>query len=187
MTRESQESLRQRQGKLSLRLANVVRLVSIADASALEWVLEGLVDDDGNREDISAQVYSNVGFLSRPRTGVETEAVVLNVGGDSNSPLQVGSRDPALNDSYVEAEGLEADQTVLLNSSAHVKVTGNSVEVKSHGGAAVELATKADVERLRSELSSHTHTISSGSSAGTTTIPIQSFTAPDGTSVLKGE
>lgn len=188
MSRLAKSALRDRLSDVQLRLSNVVRHVAIGDASALEWVLEGLSDDEGNIENPKADVFAGVGFMSRPRAKVETEAVVLNVAGDQNHPLIVGSRDPELDQKFVKAESPGHDMSALYNSLAtlHVLPDGTIV-ARSLGGTAVPLALKSDLTNfITNTFDTHTHLDPVSGSTGIASNP-GAATAVVGTEKLLAE
>lgn len=73
-----------------------------------------------------------------------------------------------------------------------LEVVGSEVRVHADGGTAIPLATKADVDALKTVFDVHTHilTIAAGAGSGgtgTAAAPATPFPAPAGTSVLKGQ
>lgn len=154
------------------------------------WTVRGY---DGVSEKFPAEVYSNVGFYSRPpdptsENRVQTEAVVVN-GGDAKNPMIVATRDERTRKASVG--DLAPDESAMHNSQAkvHVKADG-TIEACSVGGTAVELATKADLEALKAAIQGWVVSAGDGGAAlkaALTTLFTGPPTWPAGTTKLKGE
>jgi len=158
--------------------AMIRRMRPLKTAGAL-WRLAGYageVDAEG------VELFSGIGFYSRPGSSGKPEVVVNKIGGASGHPVVVATRDESIR---VE---LDEDETAIFNSASIVKIKADgTIEVGSRGGTPVPLATLADVEAIRNDLNGHEHTYvpSGGGTALTTLGP--SVTAPSGTAKLKGE
>lgn len=69
-----------------------------------------------------------------------------------------------------------------------LEVVGSEVKVHADGGTAIPLATKADVDAIKTVFDAHTHPYNPGpGSPAPTGVPAVPFPAPAGTSVLKGQ
>jgi hypothetical protein len=81
--------------------------------------------------------------------------------------------------------------TISREVEPAIDIVGDEVLVRSPGGTAVSLATKADVQALRDYVASHGHvvtgTLPTGPAAATAAAPTPPPGQPAGTSVLKGE
>lgn len=121
---------------------------------------------------------SGRGVWAIPPVGTEV-AVLVPEGAVDGEPIIVATLSSG---SLVSTEGVSENRTIIIN---------DEVLIHDGSGGAVSLATKEDVETLRGELNSHTHTttatVSSGS-PGVISAPDQApFTAPSGTDVLKAK
>jgi phage gp45-like len=158
-------------------------IVTLADGA--RWQLLGRsVSDD--KETINAEVFGNIGFHSRPRTsGGSPEAIMVSLGGNG-SPVVVATRDEQTRATV--AGTIAADETAVFNSTAIIVVKANgTVEIRSANGSAVPLATKADIDALRTWASNHTHLYAPG--PGTAVATATGLPVPPnavGTLVLKG-
>jgi len=137
------------------------------------WQLLGYEDADGNRETFDkTEVFHNIGFTSRPRAGFG-EAVVVNVGGESNHPVVIASRDQSI------VVTIEEDETVIHNSTSGAIVRLTKTGQVLLGGMAASFAVPRD--SLRTTLNTfitaynaHTHSDPQG---GTTGPPLVSATS----------
>lgn len=169
------------------RVAATARRFVVTGSRAI-WQLTGVQLLDGNRETFLSEVFSGIGFYSRPSATGKPEAVTVAVGG-ANAPVIVATRDEQTRASVAD---LSADETAIFNSQSTVVVKDDgTIEARSSGGVAVPLATLADLQALRSWCSSHVHT---STLSGTLTTHPEFPTGvhnpapdPDGTSILKGE
>jgi len=170
-------SMRERAGRGMLRRM-VVKLTTRPLWQMLGHLLEGA------RETVEVEPFQGLGFFARPRANSRTEAIVAFVGG-AEQPVAVATRDEDLRRSIDSAlGGQEEDSAIVASSTAIVYVRANGeVEIRTPGGAAVPLLTRAEFLR-------HGHATAG---TGTPSPPIDvsplvgsSVTFP-GTSVLKGE
>lgn len=164
------------------RIRGMVRRLAVAVTSRVLWQLTGVRSLDGTTETIAAEVFPGVGFFARPRTsGGAPEAILVNVGG-ATAPAVVATRDEK---TRAEVAPLAADESAMFNSEAivHVKANGE-IHARSAGGSAVALATKADIDALRTWAAAHLH---NDPSSGVTSTPTVAPPTAAGTSVLKGE
>lgn len=166
---------------------NMVRRFSVAASSAVKWALDGLRDHEGNVERQNAEVFSGIGFYSRPAAGHRAEAVVVKVGGAGGHSVIVGTRSQdALK--AIEAAGgaLAEDEVVIFNSTSQVRVKANGeIHIGVAGGTVGALATKADLDALRAAIQGTTISPGDGGAALRAAILAASWTA--GTTKLKAQ
>lgn len=166
------------------RAAGMIRrmVITLSGAKAI-WQLTGFRQLDGSNEVVNAEVFSGVGFYARPAASGKPEAIVVMVG-DGKVPAVVAVRDEATRAAV--AGDLEADETAVFTSQAivHLKNDG-TVEIRSEGGAAVPLATKADLDALRAAIQGAVPVANDGGAALKAAILAAAWTT--GTAKLKGE
>lgn len=162
MSRQSRTSLRNRSGHGGLgmvmrKITSVVRRMRITASSGALWSV------DTSDEEDTAENFENAGFASRPAADDNAEAIVLKVGGESGHPVIVATRN---RDSFkiLEAgEGIEAGETAIYTSSSMVKIRADgTIELGSIGGSRQALATKADIDALKTWAATHTHLYAPG-------------------------
>lgn len=126
-----------------------VRRMAIRLTARALWQLAGYTID-GFVEAIKAETFTGIGISARPPVGSRADAIVLNVR-DAKTPVVVGARDEGTRAAVVG--NLAADETAIYNSAAlvHVKADG-TIEARSKSGAAVPLATKEDLEKLKAAI-----------------------------------
>lgn len=171
-------------GPLASRVANtvargVVQLVN--DAKKLQLVQLGVLDDETIDD---AEHHQPYGFSSVPLDGAE--AVVVFPNGDRSHPLVVSISDRR----YRPTGGAPGQVDIYHYTGARMTfVEGGDIELHPApgkkvkvigGGSAAALATKADIDALKTWASTHVH---GGSGTPPTTPP----PTPAGTSVLEGE
>lgn len=173
---------------LLAKVHGMVRRMSVSISKQLHaWQVTGVKMVNGD-EVFRADVFSGVGFVSRPPLTGKPEAIVVMASGGVDGAALVGARDLKTAQAVVrEVTGREyLEPGEALNFTApnggavvYMKADGTT-EVRSSTGTAVELATKADVEALKTWLATHVH---GGSGTPPTTTP----PTPAGTTKLKGE
>jgi len=166
------------------RLAGLVRRVAINMTQGTAWQAIGHILLDGNKETLDAEVFSGIGFWSRPAADANAEAIVAFPGGPSN-PAIVATRDEALRKKAVGGDGLQ-DETYIFNSQVRIRFT-NSGLIQCHllgGPVPVALALKSDVDAVVTAFNAHTHV----ETGGTTNAVVAGQRAPGaiGSSVLRG-
>ncbi len=202
-TRTSPRELARSVSKEARDLAGKIRkmIVSRAGASA-RWQVTGhdLAPIGGEEETRDAETFAGVGFAARPDSSSDTEAIVVFPGEASGGPIIIGTRQEASR--RVVALDLAADETQIHGAIGEggtivrIKADG-TVEIRTTGGTAVPLATKADLEAvvtyLKKQFSAaagHVHATPSGPTTAITegsTTADGGAPAPSGTSVLKAE
>ncbi len=179
------------------QLARLIRPLQVRVANSIARAVVQLADDSTKLqllqlgvlagEDVDdAERFQEYGFTSVPLPGAE--AVVNFPNGDRSQPLVVG-----VDDRRYRPTGWEGGESGLYNhvgTVVRLKADG-TVEVTS-GGAAVPLATKADLEALRDAIVGWTPVGTDGGAALKAALVILFGTSPawqwpDGTTKLKGE
>lgn len=160
------------------RVNGMVRKVVVRLASATGlWGLLGFVDGEGEPEKFhDVEVFSNVGFWSRPRSSAKAEAVVVHVGGETGQPVVIATRDKTI---QIE---LDEDETAIFNSSVRVVLRKNGTVEIDDGGGAEPLATKAELKALADFVQG----LFVGGT-GSAVVPAGTVPQPTGTTVLKGK
>lgn len=111
--------------------AGMIRRMALTLTSEVTWQVTGHELLDGKPETRQAEVFSGIGFFSRPRPGSNAEAILGFVGGSSN-PVVVATRDE---DTRKRMATIQQDETVVFNSVARVLVKRNAtVEISSGAG-----------------------------------------------------
>lgn len=165
---------------LAMRIVNMIArgVVQLAnDSTRLQLLQLGVLA--GETVD-SAEHFQPYGFSSIPLPGAE--AVVAFPNGDRSHPLVLAAADRR----YRPTGGQGGEVTLYNNANARVILKANgTIEIRSSGGTAVALATKADIDALKTWASTHIHT--SGGPGNPTTAPTAPPPSAAGTSKLKGE
>ena len=163
------------------KVAGLLRRMVVRFSAQGIWELAGF---STLKEVVRSEGFQGLGFWARPPSGVTVEAIVVSIGG-SDHPVVVALRDETTRRAVANA--LLADESIQYNSSVRVHAKANgTVEVRAHGGVALPLATKADIDALRTYVAAHIH---SGVTTGGGVSGTPSVSPPDavGTTVLKGE
>ncbi len=163
-----------------VKVTGSIRRMAIALTARTLWQLVG--HRVGTQtETIQAETFSGIGFYARPPSTGKPEAIVLMVG-DASAPVVVAVRDEKTRAAIAGA--LAEDESAVFNTKAivHVKADG-TIEARSASGVAKSLATKDDIDALKSWALTHTHPAPGGATSAPTDPPPDA----DGTNVLKGE
>lgn len=109
-----------------------VRRMAIRLTSGVFWRLAGhLLLDGVTREARDAEVFSGIGFFSRPKQGANAEAVVV---GDAENPIIIATRDEAVRQAIAR---LEQDSTAIYNTMAIVVIKPDgTIHIRSKNGTA---------------------------------------------------
>ena len=131
--------------------------------------LEDEVKDDVER-------FQEYGFTSVP--GADVEGIVVYPGGNRGHPVVVATED-RVNRPTGLSEGEVALYTIANNIRVLLKSDG-LVELGTTPTNFVALANLVltELQSIKTDFDSHTHTITGGSSAGTTSAPDSPMTAP---------
>lgn len=183
--RRSAEALASEVGAQTRRLLGSLRKMAIDRTRSGLWKVLGY---EVVAESHPAELFGGVGFHSRPASGSKAEAIVAFIGG-AGAPVVIATRDEALRQAVGE---LEEDEAAIFNTLAIVRVMADgTVEIRSAGGTAAALATKADLDALRAALETAAIAPGAGGAAAvvaamdTALGPLAPW--PVGTTVLKGE
>lgn len=138
------------QGKANTKIKGIVRRMRVVATSGFAWALDGFTDSYGKTETADAENFEGVGFASRPATADNVEVITVKVGGESGHAVIVGSRNRDALKALIEAEGLEADETVIFTGTSMVKIKADgTIEAGSIGGTRKRLATIDDIDELK--------------------------------------
>lgn len=172
-------------GRAATAAVNAIRKLTVQLTTRGLWNVLGLDDGDADQD---VPVYSGIGFYARPPADTESEVIVAKIGGGSQKPAIIASRDEDTRKAVTEAAELAEDETIAFNSKCvlYLKADG-TIEARTTGGTAVALALKSDVDTIQGELDGHSHTYIPGTLAVQLTTLNPSVTAPVGTTKLKGE
>lgn len=169
--------------------AAMIRRMAVTLTSGAFWRVVGHKLIDGKPETRDAEVFSGIGFYSRPKAGHQVDALVVFPGGAAN-PIIIATRDEDARKAV--AAGIAQDETIAFNSSTIVLVKANgTVEIRTAGGTATKLPTLADHNNLRDAFNAHVHL--SAAPSNPTGIPVAGPTplipvvTPSGTTVLKAQ
>lgn len=167
-----------------------IRRMAITRTNSAIWQIAGHVLLDGTKETRNAEVFSGHGFYARPPSSGTPEAIVVFPGGAGN-PIIVATRDETTRKAVFQAAGeLAAGETAIFNGTTIVvlKVNG-TVEIRSVGGVAQALVTKADHDALVSWIKNQMVIItpSGNSTPGTAPLPAVQAPSATGTTVLKAQ
>jgi len=111
--------------------AGQIRRFDLGVTSGVKWQVIGHTLLDGRKEVRPAEVFSGIGFFSRPKESNNAEAIGVFVGGAAN-PMIAATRDEDLRKSMVPAP--PTDMAAMFNSSAIAQITGSTMEVRLAGG-----------------------------------------------------
>lgn len=176
-------------------LRGLVRRMIVRFTDGVLWQLTGHRFAD-HTETVEAEVFSGIGFYSRPRAGSKTAEAILERIGDAQHVVVVATRDEELRALWKAILDANPDLAAMFNSLAGVIVKGATVEARTIEGEAKSLAFAEKLQALADDFYAHVH----AASGAPTTKPIPDFdpisdpvpdpmTSPgfDGTEVLKGE
>ncbi len=183
MTLRPESRLREPLSKGVNMVKAMIRRMTVTASSLALWTLEGYRDE----QDEGVEVFSGIGFYSRPGPNGDPEVVVVKMGGKTAHGVIVGTRDETLRRTLTAIKDMLEDETAIFNSRARVHVLADGTVVVDDGSGAVELALKSDVDTIQGELDGHEHTYLPGTGGATLTTLGPSVTAPAGTTILKGK
>lgn len=188
MALRDETAYRSHVGRAATAARTTIRRVTISLTVKALWHLVGADDDD---KDVDVEVFSGVGFFSRPPDSANAEAIVVKVGGSTQHPVIIATRDEQTRQAFAAIAALAADESAIYNSQARVHVQADGTVVVDDGSGAVALALKSDVDGVVTALTAHTHTVPIIGPVGTTpTTPTIYTSGPPtvlGTAVLKGK
>lgn len=179
-----EHTYRQRIGKAATAMKSTIRRMIIGGTSRPLWQLFGFERADEE----NAPVFSGIGFYSRPRSDANAEVIIVKVGGGSEHPVIVATRDESLRKAIDAIKNMAADESAIFNSSARVHVRANGTVEIDDGSGAVALALKSDVDALKTAHDTHTHLYAPGpGSPVATAVPVPLAAPMVGTVVVKGK
>jgi len=141
--------LKDRQDRLVLRLEGMIRRLEVTATESPDWQLDGGFEGaEGDRDLFEAPMYGVAGVYARP-VG-ETDAILVNVGGQSGHPAVISVRDTATREAIDDAlGGVAAGETVVYNAASVVVIrTDGTIEIRSKDGTALPLPTLKSLEAL---------------------------------------
>jgi len=155
----------------------MLRRMSIRLTSVPFWRTVGhLLLDASETETRDPEMFSGIGFYSRPAAGSNADAIVAFPGGASN-PVIIAARDEDARKKHAE---LAQDETAMFNRLviAVIKAIG-TMEIRTANGTAVPLVTLP-------QFLNHTHATAG---TGTPSPPVAISPSPPltGTTVLKAQ
>lgn len=183
--KRSPEDFRAEVSAAARDVAGLVRRMAITLTSRPLWQLVGhLLLDGTTRETRDAEPFTGVGFYSRPPADGNPEAVVVFAGA-GGKPLIVATRDEKTRAAVFAAAGELGPGDAALFSPAAIVIAkaDGTVEIRTPGGAAVALATLADVQALRDWAAGMAY----GGSGSVVPVGGAAPPNPTGTTVLKAE
>lgn len=154
MSRTSQTAREHAQevSNFAREVAGMIRRMVVGVTSTTFWQVLGDELLDGKIWTKDAEVFQGVGVVARPPEGASVETVVVFPAGGAAQPIVVGARDVATARAAVGE--LEPDETAIYTSAAIVVIkAGGTVEIRTPGGTAVPLATKDDLDKLMTAIS----------------------------------
>jgi phage gp45-like len=112
----------------------VLRRMAVSLSSGSFWQAVGLLLlDQVTRETSEPEMFSGIGFYSRPREGANAE-VVIGAVGHAQNPIILAARDE---DTRKRMAPLDQDEAAIFNTQATVVVKRNgTVEIRLGGGVA---------------------------------------------------
>lgn len=180
MTYRTPEDLAAQQWPLERFVRGMIRRMAVTFSDKVKWQLLGNRGGSGGDEVASFDVFSGIGFFSRPPRSGKPEAIVASYGSTRTSAI-IATRDEATR--QVGAGDLQEGETCVYNDKARIIVKADgSVEIRLHGGVALSLALKSDYDGLADWIHSTMviATPSGNSSPGTVNVPPEAT----GTTVL---
>lgn len=191
--RYAKDAREEHAGKRAREVHGMVSVRELAEHTGQRAEAAGREALDGTSEDDEIEIFGQAGIVARPEANAAVESLVLLVGA-SGDHAAVAAQIDSTRATVIDATGLEPDETIVYTSQSvvHIKADG-TVEVRSIGGTAVALATKADVDAIKSWLDLHIHNTPTGfSSIPVDGTPLPGGTpdtapAPTGTTILKAE
>jgi hypothetical protein len=115
-------SSRARRDRSTSIVGALIRRMQLVASSAVQWSLQGFLDEDGSVEAEEAEVFPGVGVFARPKSGDNAEAIVLKVGGASGHAVIVATRNQ---DGIKRIGSLGEDETIIFTSTTAVKITAS--------------------------------------------------------------
>jgi hypothetical protein len=128
-----------------------IRRMAISVTSKALWQVLGHLLLDGSTEARDAEVFTGIGFYSRPSSSGKPEAIVVFPGGPGN-PVVVATRDEQTRKSA--AGSIAENETAVFNTLAMMLIkAAGIIELRSIGGVATPPALKSDLDTLKAAIS----------------------------------
>lgn len=175
---------------------NTLRRMRVSLTSETFWQGVGvLLMDRVTKQAVRAEVFSGIGFYSRPHGAANTEMIVGYEGGAEN-PYVIATRDE---DTRKRVAKIDKDETMAFNTLAvmHIVKAGQVLAyLAGHLADAVGLAKASELNNLRAFVMQqfsgpgHTHGVSGAvtNSVAPVVVPVVApASAYPGTTVLKGQ
>lgn len=179
-----ESSYRAKLGKGAQRLRAALRRMAVTATANALWTLAGAQDED----DSDVEVFSGIGFYSRPpETGGSPEVVLVKIGGASAHPAIVATRDERTRQAFTQIRDMLADESAMFNSQARVHCLADGTVVVDDGTGAVELALKSDVQGVKDAIAAAAVSAGDGGATFKTNIGTGLSGFPVGTTILKGK
>lgn len=185
MTYRTSEDFAQETSPFRRFVRGMIRRVAVTLTQTARWQVLGQRGGQGGDETDEVEPFTGIGFYSRPPRSGNPEAVTAAIGGSKTRAI-IATRDEATRQAAVG--NLEEGETAVYNDQAVIVVKADgTVEIRLVGGLAVALATKADIDALKSWAATHIHNVP-GVTAGGATVPslVPTLAPPNatGTTVL---
>lgn len=131
---DTTEDSRRGTGTENRGIKGMFRRLAVQVTRTAFWQLAGvLLLDQRTRETTEAEVFSGVGFYSRPKQGANAEAIVGHVGGAEN-PVIIATRDE---DTRKRVAKIDQDETAAYNTVAIMLIKKNgTIELRLAAGVA---------------------------------------------------
>lgn len=153
MTRKGPADFGDEIGPAARAAAGAIRRMIVTLTSRALWQIAGHRLLDNTTETRDAEVFSGIGFYSRPPTSGSPEAIVLFPGslggGPAAGPVIVGLRDEKTRQAI--AGSIAVDETMMFNGASvvHIKATGI---VAIGDSAAIDAAVKGTTYRAAEDV-----------------------------------
>jgi phage gp45-like len=163
VTWRGSEDFARETGEVLRLMRGMNRKVAITLTDGAKWQVVGQRGGQGGDETLRVEAFTGIGFYSRPPASGNPEAIATAIGGAKTLAL-VAQRDEATRQAVVGdlAEG----ETAVYNDKALIVVKADgTVEIRLAGGVALPLATKQDLQILRSAINTAVISVGAGGAA----------------------
>lgn len=140
MTRTAKD-FKSEQSPSSRMNASRIRRLLVSVTSSVFWQLLGPKshENEGRQGTLDAEVFSGIGFYSRPRTTDKTEAVLASVG-DARHSVIIATRNESVRRAIAD---LQADETAIFTSDGIIVIKADgTIEARSKDGTAQKLVNE---------------------------------------------
>lgn len=195
MTYRTSEDFAQETSKFRRFVYGMNRRYKVVSTAETKWQVLGQRGGQGGDEAPLFEPFTGIGFYSRPPSSGNPEAIGTSIGGAKTTVL-VATRDEATRQAV--AGDLAEGETCVYNDKALIVVRADgTVEIRLVGGTAIPLATKQDLDILRTAIGTAVISVGAGGAATINTAadvlvaalvpPPVPPTWPIGTKQLKGQ